>query len=158
MLQKVTIVYAQCIPLEIVSEALTSTFYLNDFEDVSFHDGIRRSRELNIVPLLSHLSEGERVVADLGYRGEAPQQVKCPGSAYSTEETVTMQSKARARHETMNKRLKQWGCLFHQYRHSLSKHGDVFRAVAVITQLSFRHDTPLYQVEYNETRTDGRNA
>jgi hypothetical protein len=47
----VTIVYAQCIPLEIVSEALTSTFYLNDFEDVSFHDGIRRSRELNIVPL-----------------------------------------------------------------------------------------------------------
>ena len=108
--------------------------------------------------LLSHLSEGERVVADLGYRGEAPQYVKCPGSAYSTEETVTMQSKARARHETMNKRLKQWGCLFHQYRHSLSKHGDVFRAVAVITQLSFRHDTPLYQVEYNETRTDGRNA
>ena len=34
----------------LVSEALTSTFYLNDFEDVSFHDGIRRSRELNIVP------------------------------------------------------------------------------------------------------------
>jgi hypothetical protein len=104
--------------------------------------------------LLSHLSDGERVEADQGYVGEAPQYVKCPGSAYTTEEVAKMQNDARARHETMNKRLKQWGCLFQQYRHSLSKHGDVFRAVAVITQLSFQFDKPLYDVAYSDTNNN----
>jgi hypothetical protein len=101
--------------------------------------------------LLSHLGVGERVEADKGYIGEAPTHVKCPGSAYSTEEEAKMQNNARARHETMNKRLKQWGSLSQQYRHSLTTHGDVFRAVAVITQLSFQHDKPLYEVEYGNT-------
>lgn len=99
--------------------------------------------------LLSHLSENERVVADKGYVGESPKYVKCPGGAYCTEEAALMQNNARLRHETMNKRLKQWGCLFQQYRHARNKHGDIFRAVVVITQLCLNVD-PLYDVDYSE--------
>lgn len=99
--------------------------------------------------LLSHLSENERVVADQGYIGEAPKSVKCPGSAHCTDKIASMQSNARSRHETMNKRLKQWGCLFQQFRHGRNKHGDIFRAVVVITQLCLK-DEPLYDVDYNE--------
>jgi len=41
---------------------------------------------------------------------------------------------ARARHETINRRFKQFRCLDNRYRHDRSKHKIVFQACAVCVQ------------------------
>ena len=100
--------------------------------------------------LMTYLAPGERVEADDGYVGESPQYVKCPASFTNPAETLEMQARVRNRHETVNKRFKQWGCLLNRFRHGIGKHGDVFRAVAVITQLAIENDEPLFEVEYDD--------
>jgi DDE superfamily endonuclease len=60
--------------------------------------------------LLKHqLLPYERVEADKGYRGE-PLYVSCPHD-FSSDAKKDAKAKARARHETINRRLKQWSCL-----------------------------------------------
>lgn len=54
----------------------------------------------------------------------------------------------RARHETVNKRLKQFGILKRIFRQELCKHKAAFTAVAVITQIAIRNGEELYEVEY----------
>lgn len=98
--------------------------------------------------LMSHLDNNERVEADDGYVGEAPQHVKCPMSFTNPEDTLKIQSRVRARHETVNKRFKQWGCLQQVFRHDLHRHADVFRACAVITQIALELGEPLFEVDY----------
>ena len=98
--------------------------------------------------LISFLGPHERVEADDGYVGEAPQKVKCPCSFTNPEDTLQMQELVRSRHETVNKRFKQWGCLLNRFRHDIGKHGDVFRSVAVVTQLALLHGEPLFEVQY----------
>ena len=61
----------------------------------------------NFRSCLAHwLDPSERVEADDGYIGEAPQRVKCPGSAANPTANQAMQSRVRSRHETLNGRLK----------------------------------------------------
>jgi DDE superfamily endonuclease len=81
------------------------------------------------------LSPGEMVEADRGYRGE-PTKIRTPDEFVSLTDRKA-KSRARARHETVNKRLKQWGSLKQRFRHDLGKHKLVFAAVAVCTQLCF---------------------
>lgn len=100
--------------------------------------------------LASFLEQGERVEADNGYIGEAPQYVKCPKSFTNGEEKSAMQKRVRARQETVNRRFKTWGCLGKRFRHDIPKHGDVFRAVAVITELSIQSGEALFDVEYKD--------
>ena len=57
-----------------------------------------------------------------------------------------LRNKIMARQESVNKRMKQFGCLSQIFRHDLAKHGDVVRAVAVITQLSMVNEKPLFEV------------
>ncbi len=64
--------------------------------------------------------------ADNGYIGEAPQRVKCPGSAANPTENQAMQSRVRSRHETLNGRIKNWEILKQVFRHDILKHGNVF--------------------------------
>jgi hypothetical protein len=54
-----------------------------------------------------------------------------------------MQGRVRARHETLNGRLKKWGNLSQFFCHHIMMHGDVSRVCVVVTQL-----TPLFEVEY----------
>ncbi len=89
----------------------------------------------------------ERVEADLGYRGDPKVDTPidhCPNLAQST-----IKSLVRGRHETVNKRMKQFGCLQQRFRHNIGLHGDCFNAVAVITQLNIQYGgEPLYSVPY----------
>jgi hypothetical protein len=99
---------------------------------------------------LTHFLEpGERVEADKGYRGY-PEKIKCPANDANPAENRGMQGKARARHETFNGRLKTWGILSQVYRHNIMSHGDVFRACAVVTQLTVANGEPLFEVEYED--------
>ena len=72
------------------------------------------------------LDEGERVEADDGYVGDNPTHVKVPGSFVHTQEdkTLCVQAVVRCRHETANKRLKQFKVLSTTFRHSVLFHGN----------------------------------
>ena len=90
------------------------------------------------------LRTGEKVQADLGHRGEALLIV-------TPDETSDTGRAVQARHETINKRFKQFAILHRVFRHDVRKHQVVFGAVAVITQLAIEHGEPLYQVDCRET-------
>lgn len=92
----------------------------------------------------------ERVEADDGYIGEAPYHVKCPKCAANPEENRWMQGRVRARHETLNGRFKAWEILKQLYRHDIEHHGYVFRAIAIIIQLTIDSGEPLFAVDYND--------
>jgi hypothetical protein len=100
--------------------------------------------------LMSHLAPNERVEADDGYVGEHPQHVKCPKGFTNPEETEFMQTRVRSRQETVNRRFKAWQVLKQVYRHAIERHGDVFRAVAVITQLTINSGEQLFQCGYKD--------
>ncbi len=99
--------------------------------------------------LMGELDEGERVEADDGYLGEAPLHVKCPKCLTSDPAKKKLKSRVRSRHETCNKRFKQWKILKEVYRHNVADHGSVFRSIAVLTQISFQKGEPLFQVNYH---------
>lgn len=104
--------------------------------------------------VISALEDGEMAEADGGYRGE-PFYIKVPKDATSAEE-FDMKNVARSRHETANKRLKIYGILKKAFRHDLTKHSAVFRAVAVITQLNINHGFPLFDVKYVDLCADNK--
>lgn len=99
------------------------------------------------------LAEDEGVEVDGGYKGDA--SLKNPNVNRSR---VQRQQKAtvRARHETVNGRLKQFNVLNIAFRHlkprneMMPKHRLCFNAVAVITQLKFETgERPFDVVEYD---------
>ena len=100
--------------------------------------------------LLSHLADNERVEADDGYIGEAPYYVKCPKCITNPQETLAMQARIRSRQETVNGRFKNWGVLRQRYRHEIIHHGDHFRCVAVLTQLSINAEEKLFSTGYRD--------
>ena len=88
--------------------------------------------------------------ADDGYIGEARFKVKCPASVPSPFEARKMQAYVRNCQETDNKRFKQWNVLADVWRHDVHAHSTVFRAIAVLTQLSVLNGEPLFEVDYKD--------
>ena len=61
--------------------------------------------------LVHYLDDCICAEADDGCIGEAPAHVKTPTMFTRKEEGLAMQQRVRNRHETVDKRFKQWGCL-----------------------------------------------
>ena len=102
---------------------------------------------------LAHmLEEGERVEADAGYKHSAPRYVKCPKivTSETDPEKIRLQGRVRTRHETVNKRLKQFKVLKKPFRGTLIQHQKCFAAVVALTQLCFENGEPLFPVEYQD--------
>ncbi len=100
---------------------------------------------------LAHwLDEFERVEADDGYIGGAPQKVKCPGCVSNLTENQEMQNWVRSRHQSLNGRLKNWEILKSMYRHNLMEHRNFFWALTVITQISINAGEKLFEVDYSD--------
>jgi len=99
--------------------------------------------------LRNFLEPGEPVEADEGYHGH-PDKIKCLGNDANPAENRGVQGRARARHKTLNGRLKNWGILSQVFRHHITKHGDVFRVCAVVTQLTIDNGEPLFEVGYED--------
>ncbi len=97
--------------------------------------------------LRNFLEPGERVKANEGYHGH-PDKIKCPGNDVNLAENRAMHGRVRARHETLNGRLKTWGILSQVFCHHITMYGDVFRVCAVVTQLTIKNGEPLFEVEY----------
>jgi hypothetical protein len=91
------------------------------------------------------LEPGEKVHADRGYRF-AQDHCFLPHDPRKR----TINSYVRAIHEGINRRFKTWNCLGRTWRHSYPRHGDVFSAVAVITQIAIENDEPVAVWDYDE--------
>lgn len=91
------------------------------------------------------LKQNEMVEADAGYRGDF--RVSCP-SDWRNQVENSMKRGARARHETVNRRFKQFHCM-KNFRHDKNLHAHCFNAIAVITQIAIENDEPLYDIEYH---------
>jgi hypothetical protein len=59
-----------------------------------------------------------------------------------------MKALARARHETINRRLKCYSVLGDRYRHHICTHFQVFKACSNLVQLDIMVGRPPFQVEY----------
>jgi len=92
------------------------------------------------------LRAGEKAQADVGCRGE--RQTAIIPNICDPPRLKQLKDDVRARHETVNKRLKQFGCLKKVLRHKIGCHSALFNAVAVITQLAIETGEPPHQVEH----------
>ena len=104
--------------------------------------------------LKHHLAENERVKADDGYIGGAPLYIKCPASFGNEQECLHAQQRVRNRQETLNKCFKDLGILRQVYRHKLEDHGDVVRAVLVLTQIAINQGEKLFTCGYRTPNYD----
>jgi hypothetical protein len=67
------------------------------------------------------------------------------------KEAQHIAASVRARHETVNKRFKQFEILKRVFRHDVQHHQPVFGACAVITQMAIERGEPLYPLDYDES-------
>jgi hypothetical protein len=93
--------------------------------------------------LKTMLGPGEKVIADRGYRGDT--KTCTPLDAQNRQHGMAM-GRARARHETINRRLKKWNGLKHVYRHHLNKHYLVFTSIVVIEQIGISNGQAPFQI------------
>ena len=103
--------------------------------------------DLNIFrnKLKGMLTVGEKVVADRGYRGD--DKVLTPDDYINRAHQKAM-SNARARHETINRRLKTWGILKQFFRNKLDKHHIAFRSALVLEEIAIENGRPPFQVAH----------
>jgi len=99
--------------------------------------------------LIHFLEAWERVEADAGYLGEDPENTYTPTGVRYMEPKIVSRVRGRVRHrqEAVNDRLKLFKVLGETFCHDMSLHSGCFRAVAVLTQLSFHHGKGLWSVE-----------
>ena len=99
--------------------------------------------------LAPKLGPGEKVEADLGYRGWADKVEDPTICIPNTEEMVYMKSMVRARHEMVNARLKTFNALKYAWRHDRSHHGLTFRCIVIMVQLNLESGGALPKVTYS---------
>ncbi len=92
------------------------------------------------------LEYGEFYLADSGYRNGDYYSVTSNGLSNCDQR---MKSIVPARHETVNKRFRQWCCLERRFRHKRALHSKCLFAVANFTQFAIEDDEPLFDVFYN---------
>ena len=95
--------------------------------------------------LAKHLPPGEMVEADGTYRHP---KCRLPQEFVSYTDKRA-KNKARARHETVNKRLKQFEVLKQKFRHPICNHRPCFEAATVFTQQAFNRGHVQYTAHSN---------
>ena len=87
------------------------------------------------------LRNGERVVADGGYEDERRYTTK----ARAIHAGII--SKIRARHETVNRRIKHFFVASHRFRHNIKKHAVCFHAACNLTHMMIKNGEPVFTLE-----------
>jgi DDE superfamily endonuclease len=93
--------------------------------------------------ILTKIPEGKKIIADKAYRGE-PEKLTCP-NLHDSLQVASFKARARARHETFNKRIKDYQITRQEFRHSHGKHKIAFEAVCVLVQYDVDIN-PLFEV------------
>lgn len=112
------------------------------------HNGGKHDYSVLKEKLMKFLGAGEMLEADAGYgyHGDAyvSDRIVCSQDDFGSEEERREKSELRARHESCNRRFKQWGILKQQFRNNKKKHAMVFYAIAVMTQISIDNGDVLF--------------
>jgi DDE superfamily endonuclease len=93
----------------------------------------------------------KRLIGDNGYNGEYA-KITTPNN-HDSHDIISTKNRARARHETFNKRLKDYSILRETFRHSKSKkdprdnshHQMVFQSICVLVQYDMKY-VPLFDL------------
>jgi DDE superfamily endonuclease len=93
--------------------------------------------------LKEKLPPGKKVIADRGYTGEIVLSTPNP---LDSKPLKTFKSRARARHESLNKKVKDYKILEHRFRHPLMKHKTVFEAIITIIQYDLDNGSTLFAI------------
>jgi DDE superfamily endonuclease len=96
--------------------------------------------------LRSKIPEGIKVIADRGYRGEDVGRTISIRNPQDSQALKDFKRRVRARHESVNARLKHFKILEDRFRHGVHRHKAVFEAVCVITQYDMENGHPLFDV------------
>ena len=97
--------------------------------------------------VVEYLEPNEKILADGGYQ-DAGNKFDTPTGLHNVGQR--MRSLCRARHETINGRIKKFAVTSTKFRHHLQKHQVCFHAIMVMTQIDIMlHDTN-FEVCYNE--------
>lgn len=91
--------------------------------------------------MVHHLQHKELIVGDNGYIHS-----KCITPGDVSEGKREIHKLLRARHETVNERLKNFNIIKHIFRHHVSLHSLVFHSVANLTFLLIDHGDDLFEV------------
>ena len=97
--------------------------------------------------LVKKIPTGKLVVVDRGYSDKKDEEYMAKLSIPSLCDSKLLgnfKSRQRARHESLNGRLKDFACLENTYRHPHEKHVHVFEAVCVIVQYEMDHGSPIF--------------
>ena len=94
--------------------------------------------------LKSKIPPGKKVITDRVYSSEI--DVCSIPNDLDTPEVNEFKRRARARHETFNKRIKNFNILSNTFRHGLHLHQMVFEAVCVIMQFEMENGYPLFDI------------
>lgn len=94
--------------------------------------------------LQSKIPLGKKVIGDEGYRGQS--KTISTYNPNNPNEVKKFKSRARARHETFNRKIKTFQILNDCFRHSINKHKAAFEAVCIIAQYQLENGSPLFDV------------
>jgi len=93
--------------------------------------------------LWQRIPQGRLVFGDKGgYQGEPDWVIV--DNEFDSEELIRYRARALARHETINRRLKNFRVLDRPFRHGVGRHGMVFDCVAVLVQYELENGHPLF--------------
>lgn len=81
-------------------------------------------------------------IADHGYRGY--RNVISTNNSHDNKYVRRFKIRARQRHETYNRKLKEFECLGSKFRHGEERLADCFNAVVVVVQYKMRMGSPLW--------------
>lgn len=88
-----------------------------------------------------NLAWSEMVVTDNGY-----QDYSCLTKDKILDDDSVLHRRIRARHETVNSSIENFGVLERRFRHDISLHSFCFHAVINIQQLLLENGDPLFDV------------
>ena len=97
--------------------------------------------------LMYKLMRGEFYIADKGYRDGYNYCYSPTGNQTYADRQISL---IRARHENINRRMKEFGALQNRWRHSIGKHEIMTRAIATIVQLGLETDQQVRHIHYDE--------
>jgi len=94
------------------------------------------------------IGKQKKAIADRGYNCSNPDDAKklaTPNDSDS-KELKKFKSRARARHETLNSRIKNFACTAETFRHGMEKHKASFEAVCVMVQYQMDNGAHIFAV------------
>ncbi len=90
------------------------------------------------------IPEGKRAIGDRGYASKRDTNVLSTPNSSDPNEVRKFKSRARARHESFNCKIKNFRVLAQCFCHTLEDHKIVFEAICVICQYQLENGSPLF--------------